>query len=110
MADVWPENDLLEKAAIIKKIEYLPLGEKLKAKTDIAKKQYKKLDDNFEFHKIAKKEKATLENYNKSDLICNSNYSFYKYCRDMKKFDHLSLKSKHSFLANFFDDLGRWFS
>ena len=41
-----------------------------------------------------KNEKPTLENYNKSDLICNSNYSFWKYYRDREKFDKLSLKSK----------------
>ena len=42
--DVLPEKDLLEKAATMKKYEYSPLGKKLKAQTDIAKKQYEGLD------------------------------------------------------------------
>ena len=37
--DVLPETDLLEKAATMKRFEYLPLGKELKAQTDIAKKQ-----------------------------------------------------------------------
>ena len=42
--DVLPEKVLLEKAATIKRFEYSPLGSELKRQTDIAKKQYKKLD------------------------------------------------------------------
>ena len=49
--DVLPEKDLLEKTAELKKIEYSPLGKHLKAQTDIAKKQYPKLDNTFEFDK-----------------------------------------------------------
>ena len=37
--DVLPEKDLLEKATR-KRFKYSPLGKKLKAQTDIAKKQY----------------------------------------------------------------------
>ena len=40
---------MLEKAATIKRFEYLPLGKELKAQTDIAKKQYQKLDKIYEF-------------------------------------------------------------
>ena len=43
--DVLPEIDSLEKAAAIKRFEYSPLGNKLKAQTENAKKQYQKLDD-----------------------------------------------------------------
>ena len=67
------------------------LGKKLKAQTDIAKKQYQKVNDTYEFDKIIKKETPTLENYSKSDLIYNSNCSFYKHFCDSKKFDNLSL-------------------
>ena len=35
--DVLPKKDLLEKAATIKRFEYLPLGSQLKKQTDIAK-------------------------------------------------------------------------
>ena len=47
--DVLPEKDLLEKAATIKRFEYSPLDKELKAQTDIAKKQYQKLDNTFKF-------------------------------------------------------------
>ena len=35
--DVLTEKDLLDKAATLKRFEYLPLGKELKAKADIAK-------------------------------------------------------------------------
>ena len=62
----------------MKRFEYSPLGKELKAQTDIAKKQYQQLDDTFEFDKIIKKEERIFENCNKSNLIYNSKYSFYK--------------------------------
>ena len=40
----------------MKRLEYSLLGKDLKAQTDIAKKQYQKLDDIYEFDKIIKKE------------------------------------------------------
>ena len=102
-----PEKDLLEKAAAMKRFEYFPLGKELKAQTDIAKKQYQKFDNTFEFDRIIKKEKSTFENYSKSNLIYDVNHSFYKYYRDKKIFDNLSLKSKHSFLNEFLDNLDK---
>ena len=65
----------------MKRFEYALLGKELKAQNDIAKIQYQKLDNTFEFDKIIKKEEATFKNYNKSNLIYNSKYSFYKYYR-----------------------------
>ena len=62
--DVLAQKDLLEKAATMKRFEFSPLGKKLKAQTDIAKKQYQKLDNTYEFDKIIKK-----ENYSNSNLI-----------------------------------------
>ena len=59
--DVLPEQNLLKKAAAIKRFENSPLGKELKAQTDIPKKHYQKLDNNFEFDKIIKKEKPTLK-------------------------------------------------
>ena len=41
--DVLPEKDFLEKAATMKRFEYLPLDKELKSQTDIAKKQRQKL-------------------------------------------------------------------
>ena len=55
----------------MKRFEYLSLGRELKARTDIAKKQYQKLDNTFEFDQVIKK-KQTLEKYSKSDLKYNS--------------------------------------
>ena len=73
----------------MKRFEYSPLSRELKSQTDIAKKQYQKLDNTFEFDKIIKKEGPTFKKYNKSNLIYNSKYDFYKYCRDSKIFDDL---------------------
>ena len=47
--DVLLERDLLEKAAVLKRAEYSPLGKESKAQTDIAKKQYQGLDKAFLF-------------------------------------------------------------
>ena len=84
------------------------LGKKLKPQSNIAKKQHQKLDHTFEFNKIVKKEEPTFNNYNKSNLIFNSKYSFYKYYRDSKKFDNLSFKSSYSFLYEFLNDLNEF--
>ena len=104
------EDVLLEKAATIKKFEYSHLGSELKKQTYIARKQYQGLDKVYEFDKKGDDEtinkddkKPTLKKYTKSD----SNHSFYKY-RGIKKFDKLSLKSKYSFLADFFNDLDKF--
>ena len=97
---VLPEKDLLEKAATMKRFEYSALGKELKAQTGIAKEQYQKLDNTFEFGKTIKKTSA-LKNYSKSYLTYNSKYSFYKYYRDSKKNVGLSLKPKYLFLREF---------
>ena len=79
-----PEKDLPEKAALLKRFEYSPLGIELKTQTDIAKKQYIKLDDTDEFDKIIEKEK-----HSKSNLIYDANHSFYRFImieKDLIKF------------------------
>ena len=60
MSIFWLEKDLLEKGAAMKRFEYYSLSNELKAQTDIAKKQYQKLDDTYEFDKIIKKRKANI--------------------------------------------------
>ena len=55
--DVLPERDLLGKTSTIKRFENLLLGSYLKKQTDIAEKQYKKLNNTYEFDRI-KKEKT----------------------------------------------------
>ena len=59
--------------------EFPPFKQRIKStKTGIAKKQYQKLDNNFGFDRIIKKEELTFRNYNKQNLIYSSKYSFYK--------------------------------
>ena len=53
---------MLGKATTLKRSEYAPLGKLLKAHTNIAKKQYQKLDKTFEFDKIIKKKNKGLKN------------------------------------------------
>ena len=52
--DVSPEKDLFEKAAAVKRSEYLPLSSELKKKTDITQKQNQGLDKIDEFGKKRK--------------------------------------------------------
>ena len=88
----------------MKRFEYFQLGNKLKAQTDISKKQYQGLDKVFIFNKdnenmndpLIKKEN---KKYNTSNLTYNK-LSFYSYSDD-KKFDSLSFKSKYSYLLSF---------
>ena len=92
----------------MKRFEYSPLGKELRTQGDIAKEQHQKLDDAFEFDKMIKKEEPTFKNYNKSNLIYNSKYSFYKYHCDSKTFDNLSFKSKYYFLYKFSNNLNKF--
>ena len=103
--DVFPEKDLLEKAATIKRFEYCPLGKELKSQTDIAKKQYQTLDKIYESDE---REEPTIKKCNRSNLIYNRKYSFYKYYRDRKKFDKVSFESNDSFLDKRFNDLNKF--
>ena len=59
-------------------------------------------------NRTIKIEKQTNKKYNKSDVICNYNYSFYRYYRFSKEFDNISFKSKYSFPAYFFNDLNKF--
>ena len=102
-----PEKTLLEKAAAMKRFEYLLLDKELKSKMDIAKKQYQTLHKMYEIDEAINK-KVTLKNYSTSDLVYEGNYSFYKNYRDTKKLDKLSLKSKHLFLVTFIYDLDKF--
>ena len=90
----------------MKRFEYLRLGKELKAQTDILKKQYKKIDNTYESEKIIKKEKPTLEKYNRSNLIYESKYSFY--LNNIKKFNSLSLTSKYPILFSFHSELNQF--
>ena len=77
--DVLTQKELPEKSAIIKIFKCSLSGKELKSQTDIAKKQYQKLEDTFDFDKMIKKEKTKPGNYSKLYLINNNNYRFYKY-------------------------------
>ena len=103
----YQKKNLLEKTATMIRFEYSPLRKELKVQTDIAKKQYQKLDDAFEFDKIIKKEKPTLKKYNRSNLINDSKYSFYPYynIKNFKDFNSLFLKLKHTILFWLYSEL-----
>ena len=60
------EEDLLEKAATIKRFEYSPLASQLKMHIDIAKKQYQRFDKVYEFDVRINKidRKPTLKKHN----------------------------------------------
>ena len=73
----YQKKNLLEKAAKMKKIEYVPLGKELKAWTGIWKQQHQELDDTYEFDKIIKKENRAPKKYKRSNLIYISKHSFY---------------------------------
>ena len=88
---------MLERAATMKRFEYLLLGKELKAQTHIAKKQYQKLDDTYQFDKTIEKEKQTLKEYNRSNLIYDSKHSFYPYS-NIKDLNSFSLESKYPIL------------
>ena len=93
----YRKKDLLEKAATIKRFEYLPLGSELKQQTSIAEKQYKRLDNTYELDKIIKKEQPTVNKYNRSNLVyCQYGFNGYY---DIRDFNNLSLKSKYPVLA-----------
>ena len=96
--DVLPEKDLLEKAATMKRFKYSLFGKELKAQTDIAKKQYRKFDHDFEFDKTIKNKKPTFKKCNRSNLMYDNKYSFYEYC-NIKKFNSLSLLSDIPFYS-----------
>ena len=108
---VLPEKGLLEKGTAMKRFEYLPLGRELNAQTDIAKKQYQRLEKTFISNKdnknvnesLIKKEKPSVKKCNKSYLI----YNRLRFCSysDDRKLDSLSFESKYSNLFSFYDDL-----
>ena len=100
-------KDLLEKAATVKRFEYSPLGQELKKQTSVAEKQYKKLDNTFEFDKIIKKEKPTLKKYNRSNLTYDSKYSFYPHY-NIKNFNKMSLTLKYPILFLFYNELKKF--
>ena len=76
--DVLPEKELLEKAAIMKRLEYLLLGKELKAQTNAAEKQYQVLNAIFE--SVEKEELVTIKKEKpkitvKQNLTYDSKYS-----------------------------------
>ena len=75
------EKKLARKSRYNEKFWLFAVGQRIEstAQNDIAKQQYQTLDDSYDFENIIKKEKPALQKCSKSDLIYNSNYSFYKY-------------------------------
>ena len=83
---VFPEKDLLEKAAALKRFEYSPLDKELKKQTNVAEKQYQKLDNAFESNKRkeVKKSNNNKKSHAKSNLLYNK-LSLIVYCIYHKK-------------------------
>ena len=61
--DVLPKKELLEKAATIKRFEYLPLGNELKKHTDIAEDRLRKV------HRFDEEDDKTINS--KQTIISN---------------------------------------
>ena len=97
--DILPEKDLLEKAAELKKFQYLPLGEELKAQNSAAEKQNKKLDKVFESHK---KEEKIIKVRAKTNLVYSKDFTFYKY-HNINEFAKRSFLFKKEDLTEFKD-------
>ena len=60
--DVLPEQDLLEKAAAIKRFEYSLLGKELEKQNIVAENQYQKFDNSLEFDNAIKKPPQNMKN------------------------------------------------
>ena len=77
------EEDLLEKAATIKRFEYSPLGSELKKQTNIVKKNIKRISKIRQGvwidEAINKNDRKPTRKTSKSNLIYDANYNFYKY-------------------------------
>ena len=71
--DVLPEKDLLEKAAAIKRFEYSPLSNELKAQTSPAEKQYQVLNKIFKLDE--KEEPVTIKKKNRNNNQTKPNIS-----------------------------------
>ena len=76
--DVLPEKDLLEKAVMMQRSEYSPLGKELKKQASIAEKQYQDFDvfnhdEKEEPLKIEKEEPLTTDDLS---LFYNNKYTF----------------------------------
>ena len=66
---VFPEKDLLEKAAALKRFEYSPLDKELKKQTSVSEKQYQKLNNAFESNKREEVKKKTTTTTKKKAML-----------------------------------------
>ena len=103
--DVSPEKDLLEKAATIKRFEYLPWGSALKKQTDIIEKQYQ--GSNKFFMSAKKEEPVTIKKESaiteKSKLMYDIKYSFSDFS-NIGKYYVLSFTTKYNDCSHFIID------
>ena len=104
----YPKKNLLEKAAAIKRFEYLPLGKEFKKKqTGVAEKQYQGLNklfkpDEIEESVTIKKEKLSI--IGELTLMYDSKYSFSDY-KNVRKYCDLSFMTKYDKLITFYYQL-----
>ena len=96
------EDMLSEKAAIIKKFDYLPLDSVLQNKTSIAEKQYQELDNVHGLNKTVLDTKR--ENL---DPVYN-NFNFNKFNISDGEFNDLSNDTKYKHLQMFFKKINEF--
>ena len=101
LKDILPEKDLLEKAATIKRFEYLPLRNELKKQNSIAEKQYQKLEKAFEPNKQEEDKIKTKKSRAKSNLVYIKDFSFCKYSKTKEFAVKLSFNSEQNNLKDF---------
>ena len=101
LKDILPEKDLLEKAATIKRFEYLPLRNELKKQNSIAEKQYQKLEKAFESNKKEEDKTKTKKSRAKSNLVYIKDFSFCKYGKTKEFAVKRSFNSEQNNLKDF---------
>ena len=107
--DVLPK-ELLEKALVLKRFKYSPLGSELKKRTSVAEKQYEGLNKLFKSDKkekpvTIKKEKPAITR--KSNLMYDRKFSFSDYV-NIKEYYHLSFTTKYDKLLSFYHHLNEF--
>ena len=109
--DVLSEKDLLQKAAAIKRFEYLPSGSELNKQVSVVEKQYQGLNKLFKSDEkeepvTNKKEKPTITGNSK--LMYDSKYSFTDYYKIFKKHCDVSFTTRYDRLLSFYHRLNKF--
>ena len=82
--DVLAGKDLLQKAPVIKRFEYSPLGKELKKQTSVAEKQYQQFYNAFESNKEEEDKTKNKRCRSKSNKVYDNYFTFYKDLKEVK--------------------------